>query len=141
MQLLRSVILTAALVFVCTASLPASASKIDKSQQLVNLHDLQVAWLGLMKQAKVTQHHKIKREELSVREYMTDILRKLTGKGYVVFESLFDVSAGAPQLVVSFLAVLELARESLIEITQNEALAPIYVRLPEIDTHAATVQA
>ena len=59
----------------------------------------------------------------------------------MVFESLFDVSAGAPQLVVSFLAVLELARESLIEITQNEALAPIYVRLPESETDAATVQA
>ena len=115
--------------------------EVVEAQPDVNLHDLQVAWLALMKQAKVTQHHKIRREELSVREYMTNILRKLTGKGYVVFESLFDVSAGAPQLVVSFLAVLELARESLIEITQNEALAPIYVRLPEIETDAATVQA
>jgi segregation and condensation protein A len=115
--------------------------EVIEAQPDVNLHDLQVAWLALMKQAKVTQHHKIRREELSVREYMTNILRKLSGKGYVVFESLFDVSAGAPQLVVSFLAVLELARESLIEITQNEALAPIYVRLPEIDSHAATVQA
>lgn len=114
---------------------------VIEAQPEVNLHDLQVAWLALMKQAKVTQHHKIRREELSVREYMTSILRKLTGKGYVVFESLFDVSAGAPQLVVSFLAVLELARESLIEITQNEALAPIYVRLPEIETDAATLQA
>ncbi|HWU83793.1 MAG TPA: ScpA family protein [Rhodocyclaceae bacterium] len=114
---------------------------VIEAQPEVNLHDLQVAWLALMKQAKVTQHHKIKREELSVREYMIEIMRKLAGKGYVVFESLFDVSAGAPQLVVSFLAVLELARESLIEITQNEALAPIYVRLPETDNHAATVQA
>ena len=113
--------------------------EVIERQPEVNLHDLQVAWLALMKQAKVTQHHKIKREELSVREFMTEILRKLSGKGYVVFESLFDVSAGAPQLVVSFLAVLELARESLIEITQNEALAPIYVRLPEID--ASTLQA
>ncbi|HTH95576.1 MAG TPA: ScpA family protein [Rhodocyclaceae bacterium] len=112
---------------------------VIEAQPEVNLHDLQVAWLALMKQAKVTQTHKIRREELSVREYMTGILRKLSGKGYVVFESLFDIGAGAPQLVVSFLAVLELARESLIEITQNEALAPIYVRLPEID--AATVQA
>ncbi|HTJ95972.1 MAG TPA: ScpA family protein [Rhodocyclaceae bacterium] len=105
--------------------------EVIEKQPDVNLHDLQVAWLSLMKQAKMTQHHQIKREELSVREHMGMILRKLTGKGYVVFESLFDVSAGAPQLVVSFLAVLELARESLIEITQNEALAPIYVRLPD----------
>ena len=99
----------------------------------VSLHDLQVAWLNLMKQAKVMQHHKIQREELSVREHMTLMLRKLQGRGFMVFESLFDVSAGPPMLVVSFLAILELARESLIEITQNEALAPIYVRVPEED--------
>jgi segregation and condensation protein A len=105
----------------------------------VNLHDLQVAWLTLMKQARVTQHHKIKREELSVREHMTLILRGLAGRGYVVFEDIFDVAAGVPSLVVHFLAVLELARESLIEITQNEALAPIYVKLPDSaddDAHA-----
>jgi len=104
----------------------------------VNLHDLQVAWLTLMKQARMTQHHRVKKEELSVREHMTLVLRKLQGRGYVVFEDLFDVAAGAASLVVNFLAVLELARESLIEITQNEALAPIYVKLPENpdDTHA-----
>ena len=102
----------------------------------VNLHDLQVAWLSLMKQARVTQHHKVKREELSVREHMGIILRGLQGRGYVVFEDIFDVAAGVPSLVVHFLAVLELARESLIEITQNEALAPIYVKLPENDGYA-----
>jgi segregation and condensation protein A len=97
----------------------------------VNLHDLQVAWLTLMKQARVTQHHKIQREELSVREHMTIIMRGLAGRGFVVFEDLFDIEAGLPSLVVHFLAVLELARENMIEITQNEALAPIYVKLPE----------
>ncbi|WIM07026.1 MAG: segregation/condensation protein A [Candidatus Nitricoxidivorans perseverans] len=94
----------------------------------VSLHDLQVAWLSLMKQARVKQHHKVRREELSVREHMGIILRRLQGRGYVVFEDLFDVAAGVASLVVSFLAILELARESLIEITQNEALAPIYVK-------------
>ena len=107
----------------------------------VNLHDLQVAWLTLMKQARVTQHHKIKREELSVREHMTLILRGLAGRGYVVFEDVFDVAAGLPSLVVHFLAVLELARENLIEITQNEALAPIYVKLPDTDDDAHALQA
>jgi segregation and condensation protein A len=97
----------------------------------VSLHDIQVAWLSLMKQAKVKAHHKIRREELSVREYMGAILRRLQGRGYVVFEDLFDVAAGVAGLVVSFLAVLELAREKLVEITQNEALAPIYVKLTE----------
>lgn len=99
----------------------------------VNLHDLQVAWLALMKQAKVHQHHKIKKEELSVREYMGTVLRKLQGRGFVPFEALFDVNSGAPVLIVSFLAVLELVREKLIEVTQNEALAPIYVRIPDAD--------
>ena len=66
-----------------------------------------------------------------MREHMTLILRKLQGRGYVVFEDLFDVALGAAGLVVSFLALLELARESMVEITQNEALAPIYVKLPD----------
>lgn len=102
----------------------------------VSLHDLQVAWLALMKQAKMKAHHKIRREELSVREYMGSILRGLRGRGYVVFEDLFEVAAGhstVASLVVSFLAVLELAREKLIEITQSEALAPIYVKCRDVD--------
>ncbi|WP_246590863.1 segregation and condensation protein A [Georgfuchsia toluolica] len=115
------------------------ASEVAERQPDVSLHDLQLAWLGLMKQARVMQHHRIKREELSVREYMTGILRKLQGRGFMVFEDLFDVATGAPALVVSFIAILELARESLIEITQNEALAPIYVRTA--NDHDAVVQA
>ena len=102
----------------------------------VSLHDLQVAWLALMKQAKMKAHHKVRREELSVREYMGSILRGLRGRGYVVFEDLFKVAAGhstVASLVVSFLAVLELAREKLIEITQSEALAPIYVKCCDVD--------
>ena len=102
----------------------------------VSLHDLQVAWLALMKQAKMKAHHKVRREELSVREYMGSILRGLRGRGYVVFEDLFEVAAGhstVASLVVSFLAVLELAREKLIEITQSEALAPIYVKCCDVD--------
>jgi len=109
------------------------ADKVVERQPDVCLHDLQVAWLALMKQAKVHQHHKIHREELSVREYMSIILRRLQGGGYVVFEQLFDLSLGPQGLVVSFLALLELARESLIELTQNEAMAPIYARLPNAD--------
>jgi segregation and condensation protein A len=102
----------------------------------VSLHDLQVAWLSLMKQARVNAHHKVQREELSVREYMGAILRRLRGRGYVVFEDLFDTAAGLAGLVVSFLAILELARERLVEITQNEAMAPIYVKSAESDDPA-----
>jgi segregation and condensation protein A len=107
------------------------ADKVVERQPEVSLNDLQIAWLSLMKQARVHQHHKIHREELSVREHMSIILRRLQGGGYVVFEQLFDLSLGAQGLVVSFLALLELARESLIELTQNEAMAPIYARLPD----------
>ena len=107
------------------------AAQTVERQPEVSLHDLQLAWLGLMKQARIMQHHKIKREELSVREHMALILRKLQGRGFMVFEDLFDVAIGAPALVVSFLAILELARERLIEITQNEAMAPIYVRVAD----------
>ncbi len=103
----------------------------------VTLHDLQVAWLSLMKQAKIHAHHKVRREELSVREYMIAILRRLQGRGYVVFEDLFDTAAGVAGLVVSFLAVLELAREKLVEITQSEALAPIYVKSADVSDDPA----
>ena len=104
------------------------ADKVAQRQPEVSVHDLQVVWLALMKQAKMHQHHRIQREELSVREHMGIILRNLQGRGYVVFENLFDTGIGVAGLVVSFLAILELARESLVELTQSEALAPIYVK-------------
>jgi segregation and condensation protein A len=115
------------------------ADKVAERMPEVSLHDLQVAWLTLMKQARMKAHHRVRRDELSVREYMASILRRLRGRGYVVFEDLFDVAAAESTLatlVVSFLAILELARESLIQITQTEALAPIYVKAAETDDPA-----
>ncbi|MYN08677.1 segregation/condensation protein A [Massilia sp. FT127W] len=91
--------------------------------------DLQEAWQGLLKRAKLVQHHKISREELSVREHMTGILRRLQSQRFIEFADLFDVAGGPPVLVVNFVALLELAKETLIEITQAEPFAPIYVRL------------
>ena len=95
----------------------------------VSLVDLQEAWRDILKRAKLVQHHKISREELSVREHMSIVLKKLQGQRFVGFEDLFDPASGAPVLVVTFIALLELAKETLIEITQAEAFAPIYVRL------------
>jgi segregation and condensation protein A len=95
----------------------------------VNVVDLQEAWAGILKRAKLVQHHQITREELSVREHMSIVLRHLQGKKFIEFENLFDASKGMPVLVVTFLALLELAKEILVEITQAEAFAPIYVRL------------
>ncbi len=95
----------------------------------VNVVDLQEAWRDILRRAKLVQHHKISREELSVREHMSIVLKRLQGRKFVEFEELFDASKGTPVLVVTFIALLELARENLLEITQAEAFAPIYVRL------------
>ena len=94
----------------------------------VNLADLQQAWADIMQRARLVQHHHISREELSVREHMSIVLRHLQGRTFVEFENLFDPSKGSATLVVTFLALLELAKETLIEITQAESFAPIYVR-------------
>ncbi len=95
----------------------------------VSLDDLQSAWRDMLGRARLVQHHTISREELSVREHMSLVLRALQGKRFVEFEALFDPKRGVPVLVVTFIALLELAKETLIEITQAQAYAPIYVRL------------
>lgn len=95
----------------------------------VSMPELQAVWADILKRAKLTAHHTISREELSVREHMTGILRRLQSARFVEFADLFDPSRGIPVVVVNFIALLELAKETLIEITQAEAFAPIYVRL------------
>ena len=95
----------------------------------VNVLDLQTAWNDIVRRAKLTAKHTITREELSVREHMTNILRRLQSAKFVEFHELFDPSRGVPVVVVNFIALLELAKETLIEITQAEAFAPVYVRL------------
>ena len=60
---------------------------------------------------------------------MSIVLRRLQGQRFVEFQDLFDVTRGPAVLVVTFIAMLELAKETLIELTQAEAFAPIYVRL------------
>ena len=91
--------------------------------------DLSEAWRSILARAKMTRHHKITREQLSVRSHMSRILRTLAGGAFTEFSHLFEPGHGVPVLVVSFLALLELARESLIEMTQQSAFDPIYVRL------------
>lgn len=104
----------------------------------VSAVDLQAAWSALLRQAKLHTHHRVQREELSVREHMGLILRHLRDAGgFVEFSALFDPALGARVLVVHFLAMLELTREHLLEFTQAEAFAPIYVRLPDGRNDAA----
>lgn len=96
----------------------------------VSVDDLKDAWMAIVRQAGLKKHHKIGREELSVREHMGIILRSLQEQGgFVRFETLFDPEMGVPGLVVHFLAMLELGREKMIRITQTEAFAPIYINI------------
>ena len=104
----------------------------------VNVDDLQAAWANVVKRARLTTHHTISREALSVREHMTGILRRLQSSRFIEFAELFDPARGVPVLVVNFIALLELAKETLIEITQAEPFAPIYVRLAYSPTYAPT---
>jgi segregation and condensation protein A len=95
----------------------------------VEADELRAAWADILKRAKLNQHHTITREQLSVREHMSIVLRRLQGRKFVEFEELFDITRGPQVLVVTFIAMLELSREHLLEVTQAEAFAPIYVRL------------
>ena len=95
----------------------------------VNADDLRQAWRDILLRANLNAHHTITREQLSVREHMSIVLRKLQGRRFVEFHDLFDISRGNAVLVVTFIAMLELSRERLLEVTQAEAFAPIYVRL------------
>ncbi len=102
----------------------------------VSLDDLLDAWKNVLKRAKLNQHHKLGRAELSVREHMSQILRRLNTEKMVAFSALFEMDdAALPKLVVHFLAVLELAKEGLIRITQQAAFSPIYLQL-----HIGTVE-
>ncbi|MEW6131768.1 MAG: ScpA family protein [Pseudomonadota bacterium] len=100
----------------------------------VRAEDLSAAWLSILSRAKVNRHHRISREELSVREHMSRILKSLQPGQFLEFASLFRAEAGVAEMVVTFLAILELAKETLIDVTQAEPLAPIYVRLHEEGT-------
>ena len=96
----------------------------------VSLDDLLEAWKNVLKRAKLNTHHKIGKSELSVREHMSQILRRLKADGMIEFSALFDVvTEGLQKLVVNFLAILELAKEGLIRITQQGAFTPIYLQV------------
>ncbi|TAN54786.1 MAG: segregation/condensation protein A [Betaproteobacteria bacterium] len=101
----------------------------------VNVRDLAEAWRGLLHRARLSAHHHITREELSVREHMSRVLRRLQEHRVLEFGELFDPARGVAVLVVTLLALLELARETLVDITQSESYAPIYVRLAGAKPH------
>jgi len=94
----------------------------------VELRELLLALKDVLKRAELTGHHQIQREALSVRHRMGEVLRRLADGCFHRFETLFDASEGRLGIVVTFLAMLELAKEHLIEIMQEVALAPIYMK-------------
>jgi len=101
------------------------------SQRLPDVEsgDLAEAWRTLLHRARLSAHHRVSREELSVRAHMSSILRALKERRVVEFAELFEPQRGVAVLVVTFLALLELARELLVEITQSAGFGPIYVKL------------
>jgi segregation and condensation protein A len=90
--------------------------------------DLRAAWAGLVARARVNRHHHVTREQLSVRGEMSRLLKALEPSRYAEFTTLFAPHADVAHLIVTFLALLELAREELIGIAQAEPYAPIYVQ-------------
>ena len=89
--------------------------------------DLRAAWAALVQRAKVNRHHLVTREQLSVRAEMSRLLKALVPGRYAEFTTLFAEHADVPHLVVTFLAILELVREQLVDVTQAEPYAPIHV--------------
>jgi segregation and condensation protein A len=111
---------------------PASAFVADRNviklPPPVELRELLLALKDVLKRAELMGHHHVQREALSVRHRMGEVLRRLADGGFHRFESLFDASEGRLGVVVTFLSMLELAKEHLIEIVQEVALAPIYLK-------------
>ncbi|WP_083941579.1 segregation and condensation protein A [Salinicola socius] len=108
------------------AALPQLESRVVHPD--VSLNDLLGALGGMLKRADLRQSHRISREVLSTRERMLAIMARLNADHYTPFEALFALSEGRAGVIVTFMAILELARESMIEIVQNAPLSPIHLR-------------
>ncbi len=94
----------------------------------VELREMLLALRDVLKRADLFTHHAIRRDALSVRQRMGDVLERLGDGEFHLFASLFVAEEGRLGVVVTFLSILELAKETLLEIVQEEALAPIYVK-------------
>ncbi len=113
-------------------SFPAQAElpplDIDIPQPEVSIKDLLLAFRDVVNRAEQFASHHIELEPLSVRERMSRVLQQLNRDGYTEFQAFFLPEEGRMGVVVSFLAILELVKESMIELVQNEPYAPIYVK-------------
>lgn len=112
--------------FSVQAGLPPLESRVIHPE--VELDELLSALSDVLKRAELVQAHQISREVLSTRERMLKIMEQLSYQHYTPFEALFMLEEGRPGVVVTFMAILELAKEAMIEIVQNAPLSPIHVR-------------
>ncbi len=108
----------------------ADAPKLESSKPLpdVALKEILLAFAKVLKRADMFESHSVQMEKLSTRERMSHILSRLQGKQFVPFISLFSVEEGRQGVVVTFLAMMELIKESLIDIVQNEIFGPIHIK-------------
>lgn len=117
----------------------APETKVVKLPPPVDLREILAAFQEVMLRADMYSHHHITLEPLSVRERMTHILQQIDSEQFTGFASLFTVEEGRRGVVVTLLAILELVKEALIEMIQNEAFGPIYVKAPQhVNESAAT---
>ncbi|WP_312713435.1 segregation and condensation protein A [Stutzerimonas nitrititolerans] len=108
--------------------LEAPEARARKLLPEVSLEELLLSMAEVLRRADMFESHQVTREALSTRERMSDVLERLKGGGFVPFVALFSVEEGRLGVVVTFMAVLELIKESLVELVQNELFAPIHVR-------------
>ena len=105
----------------------------------VDLREVLLALAQVLKRAEMFEHHSVTLEPLSVRERMSDVLARVNAASdFISFATLFTVEEGRMGVVVSFLAILELLREGLLDFVQSEPFAPIYVRVPEAQASRQT---
>ncbi len=113
----------------------AHATKPDpvkrRAHPSVDLKEVLIALGDVLKRAELQQHHAVSTEGLSVRQRMSDVLARVNNHaGLVPFTSLFDLAEGRSGVVVTFLALMELVREALVDLVQSGPFAPIYVGAP-----------
>ncbi|POF88406.1 chromosome segregation protein ScpA [Pseudomonas putida] len=108
--------------------LDAPQAQVRKLLPDVSLEEILLSMAEVMRRNDLFESHQISRETLSTRERMSEVLERLKGGAFVPFVELFTVEEGKLGVVVTFMAILELVKESLIELVQNEPFAPIHVR-------------
>ena len=113
-------------LFVAVAEFPAR--QIGQKPPEVSLDAVLTAFAEVIRRADMFTHHTIEREGLSVRERMAAILERAGPDKFTGFEALFDLAEGRAGVIVSLLAILQLVKDSLLELVQNEANGPIYVK-------------